>query len=319
MVQFRLVLFCSIVLCFSVVSSTKTCFAQEAGVIYIRADGSIDPPTAPISTVDNVTYVLTGNITSNADGIVIERDSIVVDGSSFTVEGVRAGNSRGIYLEGRSNMTIQNIKIKNFDYGIDLYFCSNNSVIGNTMTNNYVCIITYECSNNTINGNTLTTSHEGIGFSYSFDNSISWNNIADNNCGIWLADSSNNGMNGNNITNNIYYGIGLESSSNNSIYHNNFIDNAEQVHIQSSVYVNFWDDGFEGNFWSDYNGTDSNQDGIGDTPYIIDANNTDHYPLMAQYAIPEFPAFLFLPLFMIATLLAALSFRKKRNPEAKSD
>jgi hypothetical protein len=36
----------------------------------------------------------------------------------------------------------------------------------------------------------------------------------------------------------------------------------------------------EGNFWSDYKGTDSNGDGIGDAPYVIDALNRDRYPLL---------------------------------------
>ncbi len=35
---------------------------KASGTIYIRADGSVDPPTAPISTVDNVTYAFTNNI-----------------------------------------------------------------------------------------------------------------------------------------------------------------------------------------------------------------------------------------------------------------
>ena len=47
-----------------------------------------------------------------------------------------------------------------------------------------------------------------------------------------------------------------------------------------------FDDGCEGNYWSGYNGTDSDFDGIGDTPYIIDSNNIDHYPLMNPYWIP---------------------------------
>jgi hypothetical protein len=74
---------------------------------------------------------------------------------------------------------------------------------------------------------------------------------------------------------------------------------------------NAWDDGVSGNYWSNYNGTDANQDRIGDTPYIIDINNVDHYPLMN--VIPEFPSFLILPLFFIATLLAVIIYRRKHT------
>src|SRR5208337_2623103 len=40
----------------------------------------------------------------------------------------------------------------------------------------------------------------------------------------------------------------------------------------------------EGNYWSDYSGVDANRDGIGDTPYVIDANNTDNFPLMGMFS-----------------------------------
>lgn len=49
---------------------------------------------------------------------------------------------------------------------------------------------------------------------------------------------------------------------------------------------NTWDNGWEGNYWSDHNGTDSNGDGISDTPHIINVNNTDNYPLMNRYWNP---------------------------------
>jgi len=63
------------------------------------------------------------------------------------------------------------------------------------------------------------------------------------------------------------------------------------------VSANIWDDGFPsgGNYWSDYIGVDlygglsqneTGSDGIGDTPYIIDANNQDNYPLIKPYGGP---------------------------------
>jgi hypothetical protein len=61
--------------------------------------------------------------------------------------------------------------------------------------------------------------------------------------------------------------------------------------MYSSNSVNAWDDGYPsgGNYWSDYTGVDlrkgpyqneTGSDGIGDTPYSIDSDNADRYPLM---------------------------------------
>lgn len=220
----------------------------ESGTTYIRADGSIDPPTAPISTIDNVTYTLTDNIISDGDGIVVERDNIVADGVGYTLQGT--GSGTGIDLSYRSNVTIKNMKIKSFRIGVDLFsFSSNyNSIVGNSITNT--------------------------------------------NYGIWLTESSNyNSIIGNNIKANNRNGIGLRWSSNNSIYHNNFIDNTLHAYIESTGYPNVWDDGYPsgGSYWSDYAGVDSDDDGIGDTPYIIDENNQDKYPLMKQWGVEEIP------------------------------
>ncbi|KPV64194.1 MAG: Periplasmic copper-binding protein (NosD) [Candidatus Bathyarchaeota archaeon BA2] len=205
--------------------------AKASGAIYIRADGSIDPIDAPISTVDNITYTFTDNIN---DSIVIERDNIILDGAGYTVQGTGAHGSIGIYLPNRINVTVTNTKITTFWHGIALGYSSNY-------------------------------------------NSISGNNIANNYWGIWLWGSSNN-----------------------SIFHNNFINNTRQVYDYSwdnpevSPSINTWDDGYPsgGNYWSDYTGVDyysgPNQDqpgsdGIGDTPYIIDEYNIDHYPLMKPW------------------------------------
>ncbi len=94
----------------------------------------------------------------------------------------------------------------------------------------------------------------------------------------------------NNLMQNCSYGIYLQNSANNLIYHNNFINNTIQAYVTPN-YNNTWDNGYPsgGNYWSDYNGTDSfsgpyqnvaGSDGIGDTPYEINENNTDRYPLV---------------------------------------
>jgi len=84
-------------------------------------------------------------------------------------------------------------------------------------------------------------------------------------------------------------GFGGRHFGNNVIYHNSFVNNTNQVFIEIpelQLYPNIWDNGYPsgGNFWSNYTGFDSNHDGIGDTAYIIDANNTDRYPLMGMFS-----------------------------------
>lgn len=80
----------------------------------------------------------------------------------------------------------------------------------------------------------------------------------------------------------------------------------------------------EKNYWSDYNGTDNNGDGIGDIPhisqYILDEIVQDNYPLVAPLdieVIPEFPSWIILPSFLTATLVTVF-FRKRLKKAVKS-
>jgi parallel beta-helix repeat protein len=214
---------------------------KSSGTIYIRTDGSIDPSGSPISTVDNVTYTFFGNIT---DSIVVERDNIAVNGAGYTVQGT--GSGYGFFLYNTDSVTIRNTNIVNFEYGILLQTSPNST--------------------------------------------ISRNNLTTNSIGIYLYMTSSNNVSGNNIKNNSV-GIELGLSSNNFIHHNNFVDNANQFFIPTSGLPNIWDDGYPsgGNYWSDYSGIDScsglyqnvtGSDGIGDSQYIIDTENADHYPLI---------------------------------------
>ena len=190
------------------------------GTIYIRADGSVDPPTAPISTSDNVTYTFTGNIVN--ESIVIQRDNIVLDGAGYTVQGTGASNA-GIDLSGRENVTVKNTQIKSFYYGILLNSSSSNNVSGNNITaNNYYGIYLASSSNdNSMFRNNITNNSYGIAFNnFCSNNSIDDNGMANNyNGGVWLSGSCNyDSISGNTITNN---SMCLDwSSSNNTIYGN---------------------------------------------------------------------------------------------------
>jgi parallel beta-helix repeat protein len=257
----------------------------------------------------NYNSISGNNIANNYHGIRLGYSS---NYNSISGNNVTANNEYGIYLDSSSNNSISGNNITNNEYGIYLGYSSNyNSISGNNITNNEYGIYLGQSSNNSISGNNVTANNKyGIWLHSSSNNSISGNNIANNDGGIRLSSSSNtiagnnitannefgislyasssNTIAGNIITNN-GYGIRLDYSSSNTIYHNNFMDNTNQVYSSGSI--NIWDDGYPsgGNYWSDYTSLDfcygpyqneTGRDGIGDAPYIIDANNRDNYPLI---------------------------------------
>jgi parallel beta-helix repeat protein len=294
----------------SVASGVKR--VEASGTIYIRADGSVEG-TAYIVSNDNVTYVFAADIN---DSIVVERSNVIVDGKGHTLQGPGDSipASLGMNLRAVSGVAVMNMRITAFDVGILLNSSVDNSMRGNNITANNVGIsLTNYGGYNLISGNNIAGNNlYGILLNSSYDDSIRENNVTANSYGIYLSSLNGTVIAGNNIANN-QFGIFLDYASYNIISPNNFLSNVHQAVITNHSSENIWDNGppYKGNYWSDYNGTDANHDGIGDTPYIIDANNTDHYPLITLYIIPEFPLFLILPLFFIATLLAVIVYRGK--------
>ena len=207
----------------------KPAKAEWTGTVYIRADGSIDPPDAPITTYDNVTYTLTANITSSGDGIVVERDNIIIDGAGYTLEGTGAEWSKGIDLSGRTNVTVSNTQIKNFYYGILLNSSSNNSIVGNNVANNEHGIWLEYSSNNSIYGNNVIANNwYGILVDYSSNNSIFGNSIVNNCYGIWLYSSSNNIISYNTFFND---GLFVQFSYGNVVV-NNLVNNKPLIYLE---------------------------------------------------------------------------------------
>jgi peptide/nickel transport system substrate-binding protein len=209
--------------------------------IYIRADGSVDPDTAPISTVDNFTYTFTDNI---YDEIVVERDNIVVDGAGYTLQGTEVPDSKGIYLSGINNVTIKNMEIKKFDFGIRLSTSSDNTIFGNTITNNDQGIHLFDSSNNIISENILTNNEGGIVLGISSNNKFYHNNFVDNTEQVDSYDSTN------------VWDDGYPSGG------------------------NYWSDYTGVDVKSGPSQDQPGSDGIGDTPCVFDYSNIDNYPLM---------------------------------------
>ena len=300
------------------VQSNNASVTVVSPTVYIMNDGSIVPSYAPIFSPDNITYSFMGNISYPAyNGIIVEKNNIRIDGTGYTVQGDQTGY--GLSLSGSNNVTIENANIQGFSFCIYLFSSSNITVSGNTATaNTNEGIVLASSSNNTVNGNTIANGDEGIDLDNSSNNTVKGNDITANIYGIYLLSSSNdtvsgnyvaangfagidlysssdNTVSGNNVTRNTNGGIYLSSSTNNTVYHNNFIGNVAQASVDSASLGNAWDNGYPsgGNFWSDYNGTDlysgpyqnlTGSDGIGDTPYPIDSNNTDHYPLVNLFS-----------------------------------
>jgi hypothetical protein len=77
-----------------------------------------------------------------------------------------------------------------------------------------------------------------------------------------------------------------------------------------------------GNYWSDYvtlypNATVVGSSGVWNRPYVIDANNTDNYPLVKVAMVPEFPSFFMLLMFVLACLAVIMASRRKRLKAAE--
>jgi parallel beta-helix repeat protein len=209
------------VLFLSVLAFKVQAIKVASGTIHIRADGSIDPPTAPIRTIDNITYTLTGNITSNADGIVIERDNVTLDGAGYTVQGTNRWNySMGVSFSGRTNVTVKKMTVAEFYDGIAVDHSSNCHVLNNNVTDNVV-------------GFSLSSTYPSQ-VNPSVNNTISGNNAVANMYGIFLDRSGTNILRNNVMTNNEYnFGINGENIQ-------QFINNVDSSNTVDQKPVCFW-------------------------------------------------------------------------------
>jgi len=236
--------------------------------------------------VDEGIYITHVFVTKPLNIMGRNRNTTIIDsgGSSrcFTITanrvnitGFNAKRARwAFYLVGSNESSIYRNKIETSDIGVHLENANNNMIFENLIEN-------------------INILGEGIYLAQSNNNTIQRNSIVNASCAISLVFSLRNIFRENTLAN-CSCAFYLQVSSNNSFYHNNIIHNLCNAQTEG-LSINSWDYGYPsgGNYWSNYTGVDlysgsyqnvTGSDGIGDTPYKINATCIDHFPLMKAFA-----------------------------------
>ena len=220
--------------------------------------------TGSQSVISNNT--ISGDLTIKGSNNTITRNINLNIKSEGSFNNITENSNSAISLEGDFNIIDGNSFSE-----IHLLSADSNIVSNNTCHLLQVGTYKEDCSNNTSFGNTVRGPW------------TQW--------GILMAAGSNNIFYDNLVPGfgGSYYGFAVAIGSyvtvaeNNLFYHNTFINNSKGVGLNWSFLGsgNFYDNGKEGNYWSDYDGIDFDGDGIGDTPYYtMYRENVDHYPFM---------------------------------------
>jgi len=235
-----------------------------------------------------------GNVISNnSDSGILTRgnsEKIVISGNNIT------DNSFGIYLSSSDSVVSGNYIARNDDVGIIIVTAKNvtinqNNIMGNGKETHLIfrsggLYIRYWGPHYVYENNITNNFGFGVQFGDFCSHSVVYNNnIVHNQRGINLF--------------NFEHPFGV----NNTVYNNNLIDNSLNAFVEHTFPYDIpfvingttdvsWDNGKEGNYWSDYadrypNATELDGSGICDTPYVLDENNQDNYPLMNPMAFPE--------------------------------
>jgi parallel beta-helix repeat protein len=235
----------------------------------------------------NNNKIVNNLLEKNIQGFIFEKSY-----SNYISNNVANDNSiSGFYFLMSFNNTIESNLAKSNKYsgyqnrGFIFDYSDNNFIIGNIASDNSQDGFRFVYSNqNSIVMCTSNSNFNGFYLEYSHLNQFEFNEANQNYInGLYLFHSNESVIKNNTIFDNQNYGIYLEKSGGNLIYLNSFSSyQSHKSQAFSDTNTNIWDVDEFGNYWSNYNGFDTNNDYIGDTPYEIDGSNlsVDHNPLM---------------------------------------
>ncbi len=199
----------------------KTTFYVEGGKIRDLLESTI-----PVKRIGN-TYTFTEDVNGK---ITIRESDVVIDGNGYSLLGKgdqKAGDAGfGLCLREVRNVTIRNLKIKHFDFGVFISNSSNIIVSDNEIGgNNYCGIYLWKSNNNRIFKNNIAYTGDGVDLYYSSDNVVSENSVVKNDHGLYFFRSLNNTVSRNRIMDNRYSGVCFRQSSKNVIEENDVSNN----------------------------------------------------------------------------------------------
>lgn len=298
-----IILFISPVLSYTVQSIPP--ITQETLIVDISGNGDYTSIKEAIANADITDIVLIRPGIYNEHSIIVSNKiEIVGEDLSNTIINCSGNNA---FTLSSAYVDIRNLQIINTkDFAIVILpgsiGCTVSNCIINTIYKSGAISIrsSYNSiSNCTING--IDTSHEGVKIQaaynvvencdiqdfangilaiYGTNNKILNCNLLNNEVAIDFRISSNNNLvNGCNIYSNLQSMRLWQNSNKNLVYLNNFWKNTLSILDESN---NSYDDGTQGNYWDQYQGQDSNNDGIGDTPYTISEGKVDRYPIISM-------------------------------------
>jgi parallel beta-helix repeat protein len=263
-------------------------------IYWINEQDKRVPENAAVVVLVNCSNIIVENldISKVGQGVVVAYST----NSKINQNSIQASDE-GVLIHSSSGITIDEVMIDDDGTGVHLVSSSENTITDNVIVDGGNGIQLTHSSGNTIRNNTLTKRMNGIRMDDSNENIISRNIISGGSfIGIGLYGSRGNVFSVNEISDCLELAVSFwDNACRNLFYNNNFVNNTGNVEEYypglPEFPINFWDNGVVGNFWSDYYGADTNGDGIGDTPYVINEDNQDHFPLMDRVdvaAIPEF-------------------------------